>query len=72
MTDFQERMVVELSELQACKSKLLAALTKEGFEEKVGTKQFYLMKWQYDAMNSYYNALFARCEDMGLLGGLAG
>lgn len=72
MTDFQERMITELNELRDRKEKLFLALNKEGFEEKVGTKQFCLMKWQYDAMHSYYNALFARCKDMGLCDDLEG
>lgn len=66
MTDYQERMVNELQELADRKTKLLNALNSEGFEQKVGTKQYYLMRWQYQAMHSYHNALLERCVDMGI------
>lgn len=66
MQEFQKRMLDELNELEDRKSKLLAAINSEGFEQKVGTKQYYLMVWQYQSMHSYHNALLERCVDMGI------
>lgn len=59
-------MLNELRELEERKIKLLSALNEPDFEEKVGTKQYCLMRWQYMAMHSYHEALLERCVDLGI------
>ena len=69
MEDYQKRMLDEHSELKDRWTKLNAALSKDGFREKVGDYQFKLMKEQSLGMKKYYLALTARLTDMGLLNG---
>jgi len=67
MEDFQKRMLDEHRELSERLTKLNAALSKDGFCEKVGDYQYKLMKEQAQGMGMYYKALTERLADMDLL-----
>ncbi len=67
MEDFQKRMLDEHSELKERLTKLNAALSKDGFREKVGDYQYKLMKKQAHGMEEYLSALEGRLVDMGLI-----
>ncbi len=67
MEDFQKRMLDEHIELKERLTKLNAALSKDGFREKVGDYQYKLMKNQAHGMEEYLSALEGRLVDMGLI-----
>lgn len=67
MEEFQKRMLEEHKELNERLTKLNTVLCKDDFCEKVGDRQYELMKKQARAMGEYRSALAARLIDMDLL-----
>lgn len=63
---FESRIVEEYNQLTDRLSKLDAALNKEGFKEKVGEEQYYLMCAQSRAMFEYCDVLMVRMEKLGI------
>lgn len=66
MEDFKKRMCDEHTELIERLIKLNAALSKEGFREKVGDYQYELMLLQLQGMDKYLGALEDRMKNMGI------
>lgn len=52
-----ERMKIERDDLQKRLTSLTSALMQEGFQEKVGSKLYYLMQEQRNAMEIYAEVL---------------
>lgn len=67
MEEYQKRLLIEHKELSERLAKLLFALDKDGFREKVGDYQYKLMRKQAHGMEEYHTALTARLVDMGII-----
>lgn len=63
---FESRMIEEYNQLKDRLSKLDIALNREGFKEKVGEKQHYLMVAQHKLMSEYCDVLRIRMENLGI------
>lgn len=63
---FESRMIEEYNQLKDRLSKLDIALNREGFKEKVGEKQYYLMVAQHKSMSEYCDVLRIRMENLGI------
>lgn len=59
---FLDRLKVEKDELLDKVSKLSVFLAKEGYNQKVSEANYYLLKKQFEAMNTYLNILIIRIE----------
>lgn len=64
LEQLKKRMLDEHHELEDRLTKLNAALLKDGFREKVGDYQYFMMKRQVLAMEMYYKILAARLNDL--------
>lgn len=69
MQDFEKRMFVELTDLDGRLINLQRAMTTGGdsFKEKVGEKQYELLKKQMEGMIIYRDALVERAKDLKLM-----
>lgn len=57
---FIDRLIIERDEVQQRLSSLTSALMQEDFQEKVGSKQYYWMQEQRNAMEIYVEVLNKR------------
>ena len=57
---FLDRLIIERDEVQQRLSSLTSALMQEDFQEKVGSKQYYWMQEQRNAMEIYVEVLNKR------------
>lgn len=60
--NFLDRLILERDELQKRLSSLTSALMQEDFQEKVGSKQYYWMQEQRNAMEIYVEVLNKRIK----------
>lgn len=60
--NFLDRLIIERDELQKRLSSLTSALMQEDFQEKVGSKQYYWMQEQRNAMEIYVEVLNKRIK----------
>lgn len=69
MQDFEKRIFVELTDLDGRLISLQRAMTTGGdnFKEKVGEKQYELLKKQMEGMIIYRDALVERAKDLKLM-----
>lgn len=58
--NFIDRLIIERDEVQQRLSSLTSALMQEDFQEKVGSKQYYWMQEQRNAMEIYVEVLNKR------------
>ena len=58
--NFLDRLIIERDDLQKRLSSLTSALMQEDFQEKVGSKQYYWMQEQRNAMEIYVEVLNKR------------
>lgn len=58
--NFLDRLIIERDEVQQRLSSLTSALIQEDFQEKVGSKQYYWMQEQRNAMEIYVEVLNKR------------
>lgn len=58
--NFLDRLIIERDEVQQRLSSLTSALMQEDFQEKVGSKQYYWMQEQRNAMEIYVEVLNKR------------
>ena len=58
--NFLDRLIIERDEVQQRLSSLTSALMQEDFQEKVGSKQYYWMQEQCNAMEIYVEVLNKR------------
>lgn len=58
--NFLDRLIIERDEVQQRLSSLTSALMQEDFQEKVGSKQYYWMQEQHNAMEIYVEVLNKR------------
>lgn len=58
--NFLDRLIIERDDLQMRLSSLTSALMQEDFQEKVGSKQYYWMQEQRNAMEIYVEVLNKR------------
>lgn len=58
--NFLDRLIIERDEVQQRLSSLTSALMQEDFQEKVGSKQYYWMLEQRNAMEIYVEVLNKR------------
>lgn len=58
--NFLDRLIIERDEVQQRLSSLTSALMQEDFQEKVGSKQYYWMREQRNAMEIYVEVLNKR------------
>lgn len=58
--NFLDRLIIERDEVQQRLSSLTSALMQEDFQEKVGSKQYYWMQEQRNAMKIYVEVLNKR------------
>lgn len=65
--DWQKRLIDEYEALTDRLNKLNTALALEDFKDRVGEKQFELMKKQSEGMTIYANALKERMIDLHLI-----
>lgn len=63
---FESGMIEEYNQLKDRLFKLDIALNREGFKEKVGEKQYYLMIAQHKLMSEYCDVLRIRMENLGI------
>lgn len=63
---FESRLIEEYNQLKDKIFKLGIALKKDGFMEKVGAEQYYLMSAQHESMAEYSNILRIRMEKLGI------
>ena len=60
--NFLDRLIIERDEVQQRLSSLTSALMQEDFQEKVGSKQYYWMQEQRNAMEIYVEVLNKRIK----------
>ena len=60
--NFLDRLIIERDEVQQRLSSLTSALMQEDFQEKVGSKQYYWMQEQRNAMVIYVEVLNKRIK----------
>lgn len=64
--DWQERLIEEFEQLNDRIEKLENAINTDGFVDKVGERQFFLMGEQLSVMKSYSSTLGKRLLDLNL------
>lgn len=60
LREWKDRLIIERDEVQQRLSSLTSALMQEDFREKVGSKQYYWMQEQRNAMEIYVEVLNKR------------
>lgn len=64
---YQKELLIEFNELKKRLDSINSNLNTDGYCEKVGDYQFKLMKKQSLGMEMYYNALYERLKDIGII-----